>query len=264
MLNAAHKFVDVLGVRFPLISSERAVSFLLARLGRSRSTAVCFPDMSTLNLSCGSPSFRKLLQRRVLPLNDGAGLALASQMLGRPFPENLNGTDLCPIFLAEAPEGTSVYLLGAQPGVAARAQAVLSARFPQLRFVGSHHGFLDAESEGVAVGELRRYKPQVVMVAMGNPMQIEFIDRHLDDPTLEGTLWLAVGGQLDYYGGTLTRAPMWMRRARLEWLHIVRSQPEKMRRYLIGIPKFLLTCALAALRGEHTQKGASRWQAELL
>lgn len=243
--------VDVLGVSFPRLDAAKAVQFLLSRLAAATSTGVCFPDMSTLNLAAERPEFLRRLQRRMVVFNDGAGLAWAARRQGRPLPANLNGTDLVPQLLHAAPAATSVFLLGAKPGVAARAQAVLAGRFPHLRFAGSHHGYLDPATEARVVAQLRAERPKIVLVAMGNPLQIEFIDRHLDDPLLAGTLFLAIGGQLDYYGGTLKRAPQTFRNLRLEWLYIVLQQPYKARRYLVGIPQFLLRCLLAEHRGTH-------------
>jgi N-acetylglucosaminyldiphosphoundecaprenol N-acetyl-beta-D-mannosaminyltransferase len=248
-------FVDVLGVRFPRLAAEAAVLLLLGRLHSGTSTGVCFPDMSTLNLAAAQPAFLRLLQTRMLVFNDGAGLAWAAGRQGRPLPANLNGTDLVPRLFLAAPPGTSVFLVGAKPGVAERAQQVLGARFAHLRFVGSHHGYLDAASEAQVVQTLRAQRPRIVLVAMGNPLQIEFIDRHLDDPSLAGTLFIAIGGQLDYYGGTLKRAPRLWRAARLEWLYIVLQQPYKARRYFIGIPQFLLRCLVAERRGTHAAPG---------
>ncbi|WP_437672420.1 WecB/TagA/CpsF family glycosyltransferase [Sorangium sp. So ce131] len=247
--------VDILQVRFPRLTSDDVVRRLLQRIEERRTTGVCFPDMSTLNIAAIQPAFRRLLQRRMLVFNDGAGVAWAARRQGRPLPDNLNGTDLVPRLLAAARAGTSVYLLGAKPGVAARALERLAERHPHLRFVGSHHGYLDAAAEAEVVATLRRLRPQIVMVAMGNPLQVELIDRHLDDPALEGTLWLAVGGQLDYHGGTLRRAPPWVRRARLEWLYISMQQPYKARRYLLGIPRFVARCLWAERRGGHAAPG---------
>lgn len=243
--------VDILRVRFPRMTQEQALRLLLLRLEQGRTTGVCFPDMSTLNLAAERPGFRRLLQGRLLTFNDGAGLAWAARLLKRPFPANLNGTDLCPRLLQGAPAGTSVYVLGARQEVVTRARDVLAQRHPHLRFVGCHHGYLDRALEEQVVQELRSLRPRIVLVAMGNPLQVEFIDRHLDDPQLGGTMWLAIGGQLDYYGGTLVRAPAWVRKVRLEWLHIVLRQPYKARRYFVGIPQFLLRCAWAQLTGGH-------------
>jgi N-acetylglucosaminyldiphosphoundecaprenol N-acetyl-beta-D-mannosaminyltransferase len=247
--------VEILQVRFPRLTRDEAVQLLLERLSAQRSTGACFPDMSTLNLAAERPAFRRLLQHRLLVFNDGAGAAWAARRQGRPLPANLNGTELCPRLLEAAPAGTSVFLLGARPGVAARAAARLAARFPHLHFVGSHHGYLDAAAEAQAIGALRRLRPRIVLVAMGNPLQVELIDRHLDDPALAGTLWLAVGGLLDYHGGSLRRAPPWVRRARLEWLYIVFQQPYKARRYFAGIPLFVLRCWRAGPPGVRAHDG---------
>ncbi len=250
--NTVDSWVDVLGVRFPRLSAAAVIELLLGRLAAATSTGVCFPDMSTLNLAAAQPAFLRLLQTRLLVFNDGAGLAWAARRQGQPLPENLNGTDLVPRLFAAAPAGTTVFILGAKPGVAERAQALLAQRFGHLKFVGSHHGYLDAVGEAQVVATLRTLRPKIVLVAMGNPLQVEFIDRHLDDPGLAGTLFVAVGGQLDYYGGTLKRAPALWRRLRLEWLYIVLQQPYKAQRYFVGIPQFLLRCLDAERRGTHT------------
>lgn len=251
MIDGEPESVDILGVRFPRLGVQEALELLLRRLAERRTTGVCFPDMSTLNIAADNPGFLRLLARRFLVFNDGAGLAWAARRRGRPLPANLNGTDLIPRLFDAAPPGTTVYLLGARPGVAERARGVLAGRFPQLAFVGSHHGYLDTAGEAEVVAELRQLRPRIVLVAMGNPLQVELIDRHLDEPELEGTMWFAIGGQLDYYGGTLRRAPALLRRLKLEWLFIVLQQPHKARRYFVGIPRFLLRCLLAERRGGH-------------
>jgi len=243
--------VDVLQVRFPRLYAEEAVAFLLGKLRSGESAGVCFPDMSTLNQAFEKPAFRRLLQRRMIVLPDGAGVMWVANLRGKPLPANLNGTDLVPRFFAAAPQGTTVFLLGGQKGVAERTAERFAARFAHLRFVGHSHGYLSENDEADLIDRLAQLRPQIVLIGMGNPLQVEFIDRHLDDPRLRGTLWLAVGGQFDYYGGTLRRAPSLLRRARLEWLYIVAQQPHKLSRYFVGIPKYLSRCAFAALTNAH-------------
>lgn len=49
---------------------------------------------------------------------------------------------------------------------------------------------------------------------------------------------LCVGAALDFLTGHATRAPLWMRKAGLEWLHRLVSEPARMwRRYLVDGPK---------------------------
>ncbi len=251
MTQAGQDTVDVLQVRFPRLYAEEAVALLLSKLHAGESTGVCFPDMSTLNLAAEKPAFRRLLQRKMLVLPDGAGVMWMASWRGKPLPANLNGTDLVPRFFAAAPKGTSVFLLGGRDGVAAKTMQRFADRFAHLRFVGCSHGYLAPDEEKRLVDHLCELRPQVVLVGMGNPLQVEWIARHLDDPRLRGTMWLAIGGQFDYYGGTLKRAPESIRRLRLEWLYIVAQQPHKLSRYFIGIPRYLVRCALAAVTHSH-------------
>ena len=49
---------------------------------------------------------------------------------------------------------------------------------------------------------------------------------------------LCCGASLDFLTGQTARAPLWMRKNRLEWLHRLMSQPKRLaRRYLIDGPK---------------------------
>jgi N-acetylglucosaminyldiphosphoundecaprenol N-acetyl-beta-D-mannosaminyltransferase len=51
---------------------------------------------------------------------------------------------------------------------------------------------------------------------------------------------LCVGAAFDFIGGTITRAPLWMRRSGLEWLHRLTSEPTRLwKRYLVGNPRFV-------------------------
>jgi N-acetylglucosaminyldiphosphoundecaprenol N-acetyl-beta-D-mannosaminyltransferase len=247
--------VDILGIRFPLWTQDQALEVLLGRISRGETSGVCFPDMSSINVACRQPDFRRLLQEKFLVLNDGAGLSWASWRRGMPFPANLNGTDLIPRILDSIPPGTKVYVVGGRPNVIHGAREALTRRFPGIDFVGHDHGFFDVTGEEAVAAEIARCKPHIVLVGMGNPRQVRFIGRRLDDPRLQGITWLAVGGFFDYWGGSLVRAPAWARKARLEWLFIVSQQPHKARRYFEGIPRFLAQCIGADIRGGHEWPG---------
>ncbi len=245
------KFVDILQLRFPLITQEEAITMLLQQIASGSGGGVCFPDMSTLNLAEKDPSYKALLRQRVLTLNDGAGLAWMARRRGHPFPDNLNGTDLCPLLFARAPNKTRVFLLGGKSGTADRARDKLACTYPHLEFVGAYHGHFSEGEEQKVIALLRELKPQILLVGMGNPLQIRFIDRYLDDSAFRQTLFLAVGGFMHYYSGELSRAPVWVRLLRLEWLYITLQQPHKLKRYFIGIPFFLFNCLRAEFLGRH-------------
>jgi len=244
--------VELFRIRFPRLTREEAVSFLVSRVKEKQGLAVCFPDMSTLNQVAARPEIGQLIQDEFLPLNDGIGLKIGSSLEGRPFLANLNGTDLTPALLRRLPSGTKVFLVGAAPGVAEATLRVFKEKYSQVQFLGAAHGFLSPDEEQELLDTLEHTLPDVVLVAMGNPLQLNWIHNFKTTPGLDHTVWLAVGGLFDFYGGTRVRAPLWMRKCYLEWLHIVYVQPHKLARYFVGIPRFFWHTCIKSLLRQHS------------
>ena len=243
--------VDIMGVRFPRLTQAQAVDLLLTRLTSGVGAGVCFPDMSTLNIAASDHEFLAMLQDKVLTLNDGIGLGTVACLRGAPFLANLNGTDLCPMLLRELPPQTRVFALGATEDVLERAVAKLKSDHPHVHFVGHRHGYFGEDQDAEVADLVRAARPDVVLVGMGNPRQVSWIVRHQDHPDFAHTLFLAVGGMFHYHSGDLRRvAPAW-RRFGLEWLGILLQQPHKTKRYLLGIPRFLMRAALYSALGLH-------------
>jgi N-acetylglucosaminyldiphosphoundecaprenol N-acetyl-beta-D-mannosaminyltransferase len=52
---------------------------------------------------------------------------------------------------------------------------------------------------------------------------------------------IGVGAAFDFHAGTVARAPGWMRRNGLEWLHRLLSEPRRLwRRYLVTNTAFIV------------------------
>lgn len=76
-----------------------------------------------------------------------------------------------------------------------------------------------------------------VFLCVGSPQQEMIAEACLDRGDCVG-LGLCVGASLDFLSGKARRAPVWMRRARLEWLHRLGEEPRRLwRRYLVDGPK---------------------------
>ena len=61
-------------------------------------------------------------------------------------------------------------------------------------------------------------------------------------PPIQMSYWfcIGVGGLLDFASGRIPRAPLWMRKAKLEWVYRLRQEPIRLfKRYVIGNPLFL-------------------------
>lgn len=109
----------------------------------------------------------------------------------------------------------------------------------QHRFVVIHDGYFPPSQEQEIVDRIAALRPDVLLVAMGVPRQELWIERHID--ARHCTLPIAVGALLDFLSGAVPRAPLWMRRLRLEWLFRLAVEPGRLwRRYVVGNPLFLL------------------------
>jgi N-acetylglucosaminyldiphosphoundecaprenol N-acetyl-beta-D-mannosaminyltransferase len=74
-------------------------------------------------------------------------------------------------------------------------------------------------------------------LCVGNPQQ-EMVARAIKLTGRATGFGLCVGASLEFLAGTRTRAPIWMQKARLEWLFRLMSEPKVLwRRYLIEGPK---------------------------
>ncbi len=74
-------------------------------------------------------------------------------------------------------------------------------------------------------------------ICVGSPQQEMVARAVLEYPNAIG-VGLCLGASLDFLAGRTERAPLWMQKSRLEWLHRLLSEPKRMwKRYLIEGPK---------------------------
>jgi len=199
---------------------------------------IAFCNAHTMLTAFEDPRYADDLSRMVL-LNDGRGADIAARVLdGERFPDNLNGTDFIPALLAEIGVPLRIYLLGGTEDAVTGAKAAIEDCFSLHQVVGCRNGyFTESTLEEVCAG-ISKAEPDLLLVAMGNPKQEQFIVQNRDK--LRATVTIGVGALFDFLSGRAVRAPRVMRAAGLEWAFRLFLEPRRLaRRYLIGIPKFL-------------------------
>jgi alpha-1,3-mannosyltransferase len=252
------KVRSILDVAVGVTTFPEAVDLLDARFHDGHPAMVVFANAHTLNMMRSNGRVRDALQKSIV-FNDGIGIDLASRLLfGKWFPANLNGTDFVPDYLKATRNRYRIFLLGAKPGIAASAAKHLMSVAPHHRIVGSSHGYLTPRDADGIVGEIRRSQADVLLVAMGNPEQELWLMERLDQTGCQ--LGFGVGALFDFMAGAVPRAPGWMQTARLEWLYRMVHEPRRLwRRYLVGMPMFLLRVAGQWVTGARVS-GATRDQ----
>lgn len=189
------------------------------------------------------PALAAIIRSCDLVNADGMSIVWASRLLGRPLPERVTGIDLMDALLARAAElGWPVYFLGAQPDVVQRVVEVEVARHQGLIVAGFRDGYWNADEEDEVVGKVAAACPEVLFLAIPSPAKEEFLARHRDQLSIPFVM--GVGGSFDVVAGVTSRAPLWMQRFGLEWVHRLILEPRRMfKRYLVGNSKFILLVA---------------------
>jgi exopolysaccharide biosynthesis WecB/TagA/CpsF family protein len=230
---------DVGGVGIAVLTREAALGVLDDAMTHRDHIKLAFCNAHLANLAAQDVELRQALAR-FLVLSDGIGVDIGSRLLhGASFPANLNGTDFIPALLASQTRPLKVMLLGGRPGVAERAAARLARDHKAHRFeVLSHGYFTPAEEPGLLL-RLREARPDLLLVAFGNPLQERWIAEKLD--IRHASVAAGVGALFDFLAGEVPRAPRAIRQMRLEWLYRLWLEPGRLwRRYVLGNPVFLL------------------------
>lgn len=176
----------------------------------------------------------------VIIVNDGIGMDIASLLQhGKRYKANLNGTDFMPLLLKTFTQSHKIFLLGGTPGVAQKAADAIEQQTGQ-QVVGCADGSRAGERSGLCA-RINATGADIVLVAMGNPIQEEWIRRHMGE--LNARLIVSVGALLDFLSGNVQRAPKWVQKIRFEWLYRLSREPRRLaQRYTVDIARFLFLC----------------------
>jgi len=256
------------------VSEIRVGGLGLANLDRHQIVEYVFQSLDggkggwviTLNtdllLQCTrDPELRAQYERAELRVADGLPLMWAAWLQGTPLPDRVAGSDLVWLLAeAAARTGRSLYLLGGDSGVADGAAARLRAELPNLRIVGYSSPRISGRPTAQEVDHVRETllaaRPDLVYVALGAPKQ-EWLIASLRDE-FAGTWMIGVGISLSFVAGFVDRAPLWMQRAGLEWLHRLFQEPKRLgRRYLVHDLPFVLKLLMDALTHRYLNAGRS-------
>lgn len=232
---------------FPLLKTTREglLTELKNRFEKREQTALFFANTNFI-VQC--QALRNAMEHNTLIINDGVGIDIATWLIHRTrFPENLNGTDFTPELLAHLGPEARVYLFGGKPGIAERAAHNLQEQ--GCNVVGVSDGYAQAKDKQQLLQTINNSGANIVLVAMGNPLQERWIIE--ERKQLNATLLLGVGALLDFLAGDKPRAPDWIRKLRMEWFYRLCLEPGRLvRRYTIDILVFLHICLRAQRRTE--------------
>jgi N-acetylglucosaminyldiphosphoundecaprenol N-acetyl-beta-D-mannosaminyltransferase len=237
--------VDLFGVTIDVLCMYEVVDIIQAWTAgpQDRCRYVVTPNVDHTVLLQERQELRNAYQDAALVLADGWPVVAASRLVGKPLPERVPGSDLVPcLFQAASPaKPLRVFLLGAAPGVADRAAQNIWSKYTGVDIVGVYSpplGFeKDAAENDKILYLIEQTSPDILVVGLGAPKQELWV--HANQDRLQAKVALCVGATIDFLAGEKARAPRWVQRLGLEWLHRMCSDPKRLvRRYARDAWKF--------------------------
>jgi len=248
--------IDVCGLHFLAVHEHECVTHLFQQLDAGIGGWVVTPNLSILRSCVRNPENHELVSRANVTVADGMPILWAAWLQGTPLPARVPGSDLVnSVSAAAADRGRSIFLLGGAAGTAEGAERELLRRHPHLRIVGHNcppFGFENDTDLIDRIGdEIAAAEPDLIFVALSFPKS-EYLIKRIRK-SRENSWWLGVGVSFSFLSGDIDRAPQWMQRNGLEWIHRLAQEPRRLsRRYLIeGFPfglELMLRSVLRRLR----------------
>jgi N-acetylglucosaminyldiphosphoundecaprenol N-acetyl-beta-D-mannosaminyltransferase len=249
--------IVLMGVPIDQLTADQVVGKVFDALRSGRGGWLFTPNLDILRSLVIDPEYAALTSRATIRIADGMPLIWASRLQGTPLPERIAGSEIIwEVCDRAAAEGKTIFMLGGNPGSAESALSVLQRRFPNLRSVGSECPPLGFERDPAYLENLERIvreaDPDLCFVGLPAYKQDRLIRRLMEQ--LPNTWFLGIGVTFSFVAGEFRKAPRWMRRCGLEWLHRLMQEPRRLaKRYLLhGLPFamwLLMHSAFSRFRG---------------
>lgn len=230
--------VELLGTFVDAMPLVEFLDVLAKAISSEKQFIVLNHNMHSLALRETVDRFDRLYDQADLVFIDGMAVVGLLRLLGRKVgpTDRLAVLDwIWPFFREAAVMGWKVVHLGSDDELIRKALHRIAEVEPSLE-IEAIPGYFDptAGSPGSeeALQNLKRARPDVLLLGMGMPRQELWLLDHLD--RLPDCLIVTVGGILGFIGGDRPTAPRWVGRLGGEWLFRLCTEPKRLwRRYLV-------------------------------
>jgi N-acetylglucosaminyldiphosphoundecaprenol N-acetyl-beta-D-mannosaminyltransferase len=228
--------VRLLGLEFADVDAATAAGSLARRVATEPFGYVTTPNADHMVRLSRRPDLLPLYQGAMLRLLDSRVIERVARLVGLVTPRVAPGSDLTALLLTHGVEpGERITIIGLAahwlPALVARCGIATPAHYDPPR------GFeRNAATMQLAVDFVLAHPARFVFLAVGSPRQEMLAAAILASGRASG-IGLCIGASLEFVAGAQSRAPLWMQRAGLEWLHRLGRDPLRLAwRYLIDNP----------------------------
>lgn len=218
-------------------SAQSFYEILSDNLKNNKKTFVITANPETFMISEKNEDVRKmLLDKETVMVPDGIGVLKAGKKIGYNIEERITGIDIANELLKFGNEQKkSIYLFGSKQEVINSMKIVIKEQYHNLKLVGTSNGYVTDKDK--VFDEIVKLEPDIVLVALGIPLQEMLIYKHLN--RFKKGIFVGVGGSFDVMSGMKKRAPKIFIKLNLEWLYRIMKEPKRLKRFYDSNVKFL-------------------------
>ena len=218
-------------------SEESFYKILDKNLKENKKTFIVTANPETFMMSEKDTEMRDLLlDKDTILVPDGIGIVKAARMINYDIKERIAGIDIANKLLELGnKQKKSIYLFGAKQEVIDSMKEVLKNNYPNLKLSGTANGY--EKDKDKVFEKIAKAKPDIVLVALGIPLQEKLIYKHLNK--FDKGIFVGVGGSFDVISGHKKRAPKLFIKLNLEWLYRILKEPKRIKRFYDSNVKFL-------------------------
>jgi N-acetylglucosaminyldiphosphoundecaprenol N-acetyl-beta-D-mannosaminyltransferase len=198
--------------------------------------------------------FDRAIKASDMIVPDGAGILLASKILGGNIMERVTGSDIFWGLNAalEIEKGYSCFFLGSSEETLQQIQEKMALEYPHIKVAGVYsppfRQVFSDEEEALMVEAVNNAAPDVLWVGMTAPKQEKWVFRN--QRKLNAGFIGPVGAVFDFYTGRVKRSHPFFQSLGLEWLPRLMQEPGRLwRRNFISNPSFVLRVLREKLAG---------------
>lgn len=228
-------------------SQEEYKGFLRSAAEKEKVTTIHTVNPEMLVDARAHVSFAKTLGGATKCIPDGAGIRYACLALFGELVPVHPGVDTISDIMDIAHElKLRIAVCGARPKEHEVFRTLLLKRAPAAELLCIDPGIIDERDPHLPLPSVERlvaFAPHIVLVALGQGRGVrqgkqEHIVQELAHKLPSARIIMGVGGALDMLGGSVERAPSWMRSRNLEWVYRLILQPWRFQRIIKAFPVF--------------------------
>ena len=202
---------------------------------------LCVSNVHTTVMSYDDPAYCAVQNGGIMAIPDGGPLSSVGRKRGFTQMERTTGPDyLKEMLKISEKEGYRHFFYGSTEETLEKLRKHLAKEYPNLQLAGMYSPpfrALSNEEDWQIVELINESHADFVWVGLGAPKQEYWMAEH------QGRIcgfMIGVGAAFDYLAGNISRAPIWMQKANLEWLYRLLQEPKRLfKRYFYTNTKFI-------------------------